>query len=223
MERVIEPEWLDELPADDPRAVRSRGDLRRLNWLMNHAGIIAQALRPLPKPRRILDVGAGDGTFALRLATKLRCRKTEFILVDRNGEISPSVRDGFRALECPVEFRRCDALSGLAEVGDVDVAFVNLFLHHFDDAKLKQLLGDIASRCRVFIACEPRRSALALFASRCVGLIGCNDVTRHDAVVSVRAGFDGDDLSRLWPDSAAWSVKEHAAGLFSHLFVARRR
>ena len=28
VERVIEPEWLDDLPADDPRARRSRGDLR---------------------------------------------------------------------------------------------------------------------------------------------------------------------------------------------------
>ncbi len=223
MERVIEPEWLDELPANDPRAVRSRGDLRRLNWFMNHAGIIAQALRPFPKPGRVLDVGAGDGVFALRLATRLQCCRSEFILVDRHGGISPAVRKGFRALDCSVEFRRRDALSGLTEVGEVDAAFVNLFLHHFDDARLEQLLGDLAARCRIFVACEPRRSAFALFASHCVGLIGCNGVTRHDAVISVRAGFNGAELSCLWPQPTQWSISEHAAGLFSHLFVARRR
>lgn len=222
MERVIEPEWLDALPADDPRAQRSRGDLRRINWFMNSAGMVARALREFPAPKRVLDVGAGDGAFALRLATTLQWRNTEFILVDRNGDIAPPVRDSFRAMNCSVEFRRCDALSGLAQIGDVDVAFVNLFLHHFEDPQLKQLLTDIASRCRIFVACEPRRTAFALFASRCVGLLGCNDVTRHDAVASVRAGFKGYELSQFWPAPAPWSLSEGAAGLFSHLFVARR-
>ena len=222
MQRLIEPEWLDELPADDPRAVRSRGDLRRINWFMNNTGTVARALREFPKPGRVLDIGAGDGAFALRLATQLRWRDTEFILVDRQGGLSPKVRAGFDAAKCPVEFRHCDALAGLAEISTVDVAFVNLFLHHFDDSRLRQLLGDIAACCRTFIACEPRRSAFALAASRCVALLGCNDVTRHDAVLSVRAGFAGDELSRLWPEPARWSLTEKSAGLFSHLFVARR-
>ena len=222
MERVIEPEWLDALPADDPRAQRSRGDLRRLNWFMHSAGIIGRAFREFPAPKRVLDVGAGDGAFALRLATRLQWRNTEYILVDRNGDIAPPVRESFRAMDCSVEFRRCDALAGLAQVRDVDVAFVNLFLHHFDNLQLQQLLTDIASRCQIFVACEPRRTAFALLASRCVALLGCNAVTRHDAVVSVRAGFRGDELSQFWPTPARWSLSERAGGLFSHLFVAER-
>ena len=223
MERVIEPEWLDTLPTDDPRAIRSRADLRRINGLMNGAGTIARVLQEVPSARRVLDVGAGDGAFALRLAEQLRGRATEFVLVDRIGDLSPRVREGFKSLNCAVQFQRCDALAGLAEIGPADVAFVNLFLHHFQEAEIKQLLGDLASRCRVFIACEPRRSAFALLASRAVGLIGCNDVTRHDAVVSVRAGFQGHELSRLWPDASHWVLTEKPAGLFSHLLVAQRQ
>ena len=222
MERVIEPEWLDELPSDDPRAQRSRADLRRINWLMNNAGLITSEMRKVPKLARVLDLGAGDGAFALRLAKKLARPNTEFLLVDRIGGLSSLMREGFKALNCAVQFHLCDALGGLSEIGQVDVAFVNLFLHHFHEAELKQLLATVAARCRVFIACEPRRSAFALFASRGVGLIGCNDVTRHDAVASVRAGFHNDELSRLWPDAARWALTEKPAGLFSHLFVARR-
>ena len=44
--RVLEPEWLDELPPQDPRAVRSRADLRRVNWLMGNARLIARVLSP---------------------------------------------------------------------------------------------------------------------------------------------------------------------------------
>ncbi|TPV99455.1 MAG: hypothetical protein USCAAHI_01108 [Beijerinckiaceae bacterium] len=42
--RVVRPEWLDSLPPDDPRAGRSRRDLRRINAWMQQAGIMAGVL-----------------------------------------------------------------------------------------------------------------------------------------------------------------------------------
>jgi hypothetical protein len=55
-----------------------------------------------------------------------------------------------------------------------------------------------------------------------LGLIGANAVTRHDAAVSVRAGFQGGELSALWPADPRWRLRECRAGLFSHLFLAQR-
>ena len=61
-------------------------------------------------------------------------------------------------------------------------------------------------------------------ASRLVGALGANAVTREDAVLSVRAGFRGAELSALWPgDAAAWQLDEHAAAAFSHVLRAVRR
>jgi hypothetical protein len=104
-----------------------------------------------------------------------------------------------------------------------DAVIANLFLHHFEDARLAELLRGIARIARVFIAVEPRRSRWALACSRQLWAIGCNRVTRHDAPVSVRAGFAGNELSRLWPTDGRWSLEERAAGCFSHLFIARLR
>ena len=98
----------------------------------------------------------------------------------------------------------------------------NLFLHHLDAARLEQLMALAARRTRVLIACEPRRSGRALLGSHLLGIVGCNDVSRHDAVVSVRAGFKNQELSGLWPAGDAWTLQEHARGLFSHCFVATR-
>ena len=42
--RTLEPEWLDELPADDPRAMRSRRDLLRINALMTNSTLVAREL-----------------------------------------------------------------------------------------------------------------------------------------------------------------------------------
>ncbi len=222
MERVIEAEWLDNLPAEEPRAIHSRGDLRRLNWFMNHAGILAGASRFIARPRRVLDLGGGDGAFALRLLKATRWHHCEFVIIDRNPLLSRNVKEKFEAQDCSVSALRCDVRDGLASAGKADVVFANLFLHHFQEAELKHLLGDIAVHTQTFLACEPRRSPLALAASRCVALLGCNAVTRHDAVISVRAGFHGEEISRLWQAKAGWNFDERAAGLFSHLFVARK-
>ena len=43
LQRRIDPEWLDQLPASDPRAVRSRRDLKRINALLSHTGMIYEA------------------------------------------------------------------------------------------------------------------------------------------------------------------------------------
>jgi hypothetical protein len=55
-----------------------------------------------------------------------------------------------------------------------------------------------------------------------VGFIGCNAVTRHDAVASVRAGFAGTDLSTLWPGKSEWRLAERRIGWFTHAFLAAR-
>jgi hypothetical protein len=102
--------------------------------------------------------------------------------------------------------------------------FANLFVHHFEAERLARLLGGIAGRADAFVCCEPRRSRFALAGSRLLGLLGCNDVTRHDAVVSVHAGFRDDEIGAAWRAAVAngWTMSETAAGAFSHLFVARR-
>jgi hypothetical protein len=102
------------------------------------------------------------------------------------------------------------------------VIVTTLFLHHFPTETLKRLLAAAATCCQIFIACEPRRDAIALMASRLVGLIGANTVTRTDAVLSVRAGFRDRELSRLWPDRRRWRASEYRAGMFSHCFHASR-
>lgn len=99
----------------------------------------------------------------------------------------------------------------------------NLFLHHFDSVRLARLLGRAAENAEAFVACEPRRSLFSLAASAGLGLVGCNAVTRHDAVVSVKAGFAGNELSALWKRGGGWVTKEWPAGLFSHCFTAVRR
>jgi hypothetical protein len=220
---------MDVLPPEDPRAIRSRRDMQRVNRWMQQMGIMQRALTRYcgqRAPRTLLELGAGDGTFMLRLARRFapHWKNVKVVLLDRQNIVSSETRKGFKALGWEAETITADAFDFLeqAKYQNVDVITANLFLHHFQYEKLTQLLLQAARITSLFVACEPRRSALALTGSRLLWAIGCNAVSRHDAVVSVRAGFAGQELSTLWPEQTNWQLREQAAGLFTHCFVAHR-
>jgi hypothetical protein len=226
MERVLEVEWLDELPAGNPEAIQSRRDLRRVNFFMGHTGILARGLaatRGSQAPRHLLEIGAGDGTFLLAAARRLARRwpGVQVTLLDRQALVRPETVAGFEGLGWTARLVTDDVFRWLEQSeGMYDTVVANLFLHHFSEPQLGGLLRGLAKRSRSFIAIEPRRAALPLGMSRLLWLIGCNRVTRHDAVASVRAGFAGNELSGSWPTDGSWRVSERRAGLFSHMFSA---
>ena len=197
--RILETEWLDTLPASDPRAEQARRDLRRVNTLMGNARHIAAALRPhWREGMRVADLGAGDGSL-MRAVVRHLPGPIEAISVDKSQGI--------------------DVLDYLRQPGKLDAIVCNLFLHHLDADVLSDVLALAAERAPLFVACEPRRARIALQASRMLWVLGCNEVTQHDAVVSVRAGFTGNELSSAWPPGD-WQLEERVAWPFTHLFVA---
>jgi hypothetical protein len=232
--RNVQPELLDELPVDDPMAVRSRRDLQRLNRIMGNSGLLAGALRVGLRgpPEQIMEIGAGDGTLLLDVCRRsagalppgTTHKRTAFVL-DRLDATSAATRSEFDRLGWQTEVMIRDVFHWLREPAEfkLDAVIANLFLHHLSDEQLSKLFALASVRTGVFAAVEPRRCVRALLFSKMVGVIGCNGVTRHDAPVSVRAGFTGSELSRLWPQGDGWTVQEGPAGLFGHLFMARQK
>jgi hypothetical protein len=228
--RRVEPEMLDQLPETDPRAIRARRDLRRINRVMATLSILCRgidmATRGRP-PRRIAELGAGDGSLLLRLALR-RAPKwpgVEATAVDRQNIIAPETRARFATLGWTLHVVARDVFEWLGEPDPVphDLLLANLFLHHFKADALTRMLAAIAGRSAAFVACEPRRAPVALIGSHLVGLLGCNSVSRNDAVLSVHAGFRDAELTALWPETRSWQIDEHLAGLFTHCFVATRQ
>jgi hypothetical protein len=239
MKRVVRPELLDELAADDPRAVRSRRDLRRINAWMGNAGIAARALTdafPRLPPQQIVEIGAGDGVFLLNMArtlsrsgqwdrrSTLDVQPGSALLVDRQNLLGAETQTRLARFNWSSRVLQADVFDFFENGAPAaDVVIANLFLHHFSAGQLNRLFRLAGPKVQVLIAVEPRRSRLALLFSRLLWIIGCGPVTRHDAVASVRAGFAGLELSTHWPDRDRWQIREQAAGPFSHLFVARRK
>ena len=231
--RVLEPETLDLLAPGDPAAVRSRRDLRRVNRVMGARAILGRALdRVVPKasgaPLRIVELGCGDGLLMLDVARTDRpaLRNAELTLLDMSPIVAPATLSAYAAAGWRAEPATTDVLAWADDAASArwDIVVANLFLHHFEGDALRRLLAGCGRRADALVACEPRRSRFALVASHLVAFLGANAVTRRDAVLSVRAGFVGDEIANVWPGAkSGWNIDEYEDGPFTHCFCAARR
>ena len=190
------------------------------------ASVLGHAFRDRP-PRTIVELGAGDGSFLMKLAHRLPSawKPARVVLVDRQPLVRVATRETFAARGWNAEPIQMDVFDWLDARGSdppSDLTLANLFLHHFKDAALQRLLRLAAAQTTFFLACEPRRFHFDRRMTALLWLIGCNDVTQHDARISVGASFRDRELSALWPTDRPWRLTERPAGLFSHCFSALR-
>jgi len=225
--RVLTPELLDSLPPDDPAAQASRRDLRRLHPLLGQIGLWTRWFAenfPARPPASLADLGAGDGsllgTVLLRAYPK-GGHGARIFFVDRQPVVPESTLAHLRRCNWLPTVMATDIFEWAEEGPPMEAALANLFLHHFDEAGITRLFSALARKTSSFAAAEPRRNHLAFLGTQTLGLIGCHPVTRHDARVSVAAGFRGRELSTLWPASG-WTLRERSAGPFTHFFSAQK-
>ncbi len=192
MKRVVEAEILDELDAKDPRAIRSRRDLRLVNWFMRGESWILSELQKIDGLKRVVELGAGDGILAAEITEELP--NVEVVCID--------LIDRPRGLNQRVKWWQGDVLD-YDGYGDDTVVIANLFLHHLSSSELKDL-GVMMHQARGVLAAEPHRGALSMMMSRCLFPF-VNDVTQHDMTVSIRAGFRNNEVAGLIGGKWQWS------------------
>ena len=181
------------------------------------------------RTRGVVELGAGDGTLALRLARSLGNAwiGTHLTLLDLEPSVAQKTADAIRACGWTLEVVAADALDWLAarRRERVGVVFANLFVHHFEAERLTRLLGGIAApRGRIRLL---RAASLASRARRQPAARADRLQRRHAPRRGCRACTPGFATTRSAPRGAprvaeGWTLSENAAGAFSHLFVARR-
>ncbi len=220
------PDLLDQMNPDDSKARASRRDIKRINAVMFQDAIMRGAIlrAGVKAPRRVLDLGGGDGTLTLKVIRHMKpvWRDVEMVILDRVDVVEPQTKLEFEKLGWKLQVVTSDVFSHLEQLEkhSFDLVLSNLFIHHFPTDSLSKLLALISSITRSFVACEPKRSSLTVAGSAMLWAVGCTPISVRDSITGARAGFSEREISELWPDAAAWNVMEYEKGLFSHCFVA---
>lgn len=187
--RLILPELLDGLPPDQARA--SLADLIRINRVWGGHSTLRRLLAETVPAREgfsVLDVGAASGDMGACIrqwypaAEVTSLDYVESHLVGSTG--MKVVGDAFR-----LPFRP----------GSFDYVFCSLFLHHFVDEKVVEVLrgfGEVARKAVLVIDLE-RHPIPYYFIAWSRPLLGWDPVTVHDGAISVEAAFHGDELEAL--------------------------
>lgn len=184
MQRVVEAEILDQLDAGDARALRSRRDLQLINGLMRGEAWIVSELKKMKGVQKVVDLGAGDGCLGAAILKKMP--DVEVVCVDLKARPSQ--------LDDRVGWIQGDLFEYRA-YGDHTVVVANLFLHHLSAGQLKRL-GNLISGVHGILVTEPYRGKAAMYMGKCLFPL-VNDVTRHDMMVSIRAGFQENELGAM--------------------------
>jgi hypothetical protein len=215
MKRLVEPEILDGLSADDPAAVASRRDLRLINRIMGNTRWLRRALMLKVRPQDlVVELGAGDGSLGYSLAWD-----GEYTGLDL-APMPPSWPENFDWVQGDFFQANSDAA---ARLQGASVVIGGLILHHFSEDQLRSL-GRSMRGARLLIFCEPARRQWHIWQAKALRLLGINHVTQHDLPVSVRAGFLGRELAAsLGLDESDWSVRVQTTFFGAYRFVAERR
>jgi SAM-dependent methyltransferase len=187
--RLILPEILDTLPPDQARA--SLRDLVRINRYWGGHSTLRSLLKDTVREGEafsILDAGAASGDMGARIREWYpAARVTSLDYIPSHLGSSAERRVAADAFRLP--FRP----------GTFDYVFCSLFLHHFTNEKVVELLrnfGGVARRAVLVIDLE-RNPIPYYFIAWSRPLLGWDPVTVHDGAISVEAAFRREELEDL--------------------------
>jgi len=209
--RRLSDEYLDQASCGGTSLERELGYLRAINRLLSGTSLSLRAVRTALRADAttsaaysntahrpsLLDVGTGSGDIARALVGSAGM-PLEVTGLDRRAEMVAEAR-ARTPTDAPVRFVEGDVFRLVDAFGEraFDLTHASLTLHHFPDGAVVEALRSMArvSR-RAVIWNDLTRGPVQLAAVR-VATLAATTSTRHDARVSVEAGFTRAEIDNL--------------------------
>ncbi|MEO8131843.1 MAG: methyltransferase domain-containing protein, partial [Bryobacteraceae bacterium] len=184
--RIIREEWLDLQTPE--RAAASLNDLVKINRLLGGHGVLRETMAGVVRPEErftLLDVGAASGDMGA--SVKAAYPGAEVTSFDYKPD----------HLVKAAHPRVCgDAFQMPFRPGSFDIVHCSLFLHHFENDRVVELLRTFAALARrAVVLTDLERHPLAYyFLPLTTWIFGWDAITLHDGPISVEAGFHAKEL-----------------------------
>jgi len=140
------------------------------------------------EPRRVLDLGCGDGRLAA-LVLANRPSVVDALGLDCSAPMLERAKDRF-ARDERVTVRYGDLREPITPFGDFDVIVSGFAIHHLDDGRKRSLLNEVASQLLpggVFVNLEVVASATARWHTEFLAAIGRTEDDPEDRLAPVEA------------------------------------
>jgi SAM-dependent methyltransferase len=216
--RATDPEALD-LGVEPDEARRSLADIRFVNrWLGNRGrfvGAVLPYLRSSPRPR-LLDVGCGSGDVPVVLRRLLRGRLAAAAVDIKLLHLQAAPRDLLRVV--------ADARTLPFAPGTFDVVTASLFLHHFEEHQLPDLLRSLyALARRALVVNDLRRARVPyVFGKLVFPVLFRSRVSVEDGLVSIRRSFREPELQAAFAAAGVPAVRIERNWPYRLLAVAEK-
>ena len=198
-------EMMDDFEIRGNELTKSLDQLSLINLFLGGNLITLSGLNKILKksskdiPYKIVDLGCGNGEMLRVIANygKKNGFNFELIGIDANPhtisyakELSLSYKN--------IRFEEMNVLSERFKGIPCDITLSTLFLHHFDDKQIMELLKKMiknSSKAIIVNDLHRHRMAYYLFSLICLGIR--NKMTKNDGLISILKGFKKEDLEAL--------------------------
>jgi len=162
---------------------------------------VKQLFERLPKERvlTIVDLGCGGGDLLRRIAkiARKQGRTLKLIGIDANQYTIRHAQE--RSNDYPEISYQCQLIpSADFDALEYDIVLCTLFLHHFEEKTLLQLLSTVTTKAKVgVIVNDLHRSAIAYFLFNILTTFVSNSMIRADGLTSILRGFKKAELQQF--------------------------
>ena len=200
MQRSYTPEIMDDFSINDERIDKALSELKYINTFLggNSTSIAGfnEVLKFIPANVKLKILDAGSGASDIFLSLRNLNEKSEIFSMD----INPRACRFIRANSQEFSIICGDILKFPIKNDSCDIAHASLFLHHFSEEKIKQILKSLINSSKyAVIINDLRRSILAYWGIKILTLFFSNsNMVKNDAPLSVKRAFVKNDLLKIF-------------------------
>lgn len=207
--RILEKELIDHIDYSDPRALRSRRDLRVIDFYLGNSRWITRMLRSVTV-HSVVELGAGDGHLSRKLSRIHPGARITGL------DLMPLPKDWYH----PLHWIQGDCLKTIQDAS-ASICIGSLVLHHFHQDELAQLAKEL-QRFSLLVFAETHRNRQSLVGSNLLQPF-MGEIVRHDMPASILAGFRMGEIANLLQLSRdQWSVEESVTTRGAIRFLAKK-